>query len=383
MICGLGRPDRIGMLAIDLLEALGGGLVFLLARDHRGRGCRAPRRAARCSWCRRPTSRSRRAPSDARAQRQPGDARREPYLKPLSTCSSVKLLGRRVYITPKRKKRGRAAPQKMRGERQKPASVGLSAQERRNLQVVVISRRLGPLGDVEIDRGLGRRRPGARLGRDGNDVLRRRTRGGRLDGSAALPCGRRRRLGRREGAGNALEQVRRAALAGRPRGNRSRERLAGPHRRPGRRTTDAPVVLVDQRPLRRAAGAGAATGSTAPAARSARAPAAVQPARPATRPARDRGFGSAALRRRRRDRRSAIGPAPAQPGATAIGGADGATAAAPAACDRRHGRRTGAAAMGAGGGDRGGRHGDAADRRRDRAAERRLAGLHRPVHVER
>ena len=35
-----------------------------------------------------------------------------------------------------------------------------------------------------------------------------------------------------------------------PRGNRSRDRLAGPHGRLGRRTADAPVVLVDQRARR-------------------------------------------------------------------------------------------------------------------------------------
>ncbi len=33
---GLGRPDRIGMLAVDFFEALGGGLVILLAERIEG-----------------------------------------------------------------------------------------------------------------------------------------------------------------------------------------------------------------------------------------------------------------------------------------------------------------------------------------------------------
>ena len=33
---GLGRPDRVRVLAIDFLEALGGGLVFLLAESIEG-----------------------------------------------------------------------------------------------------------------------------------------------------------------------------------------------------------------------------------------------------------------------------------------------------------------------------------------------------------
>ena len=118
MISRLGRPHRIGVLAVDFLEALGGGLVFLLARGHRGRGCRGPRQAARHSSCLRPTtSRSRQAratPGRAPVRR----AHREPYLKPLSTCPSVKLLRRRVISRRGEKKRGRAAPRKMRGERQ-------------------------------------------------------------------------------------------------------------------------------------------------------------------------------------------------------------------------------------------------------------------------
>ena len=75
----LGRPHRIGMLAVDLLEALGGGLVLLLAQlieravvEHLDRlldigiGIVVRRTAA---------AEQRRQPS----QRQPGELRAGPY----------------------------------------------------------------------------------------------------------------------------------------------------------------------------------------------------------------------------------------------------------------------------------------------------------------
>ena len=127
------------------------------------------------------------------------------------------------YITPRRKKRGRAAPRKMRGERQnlrqlawrrRNAGICRSSSSRAGLARSVTSRL------IEAWAGAGRAR---RLGRNGDDIFRRRT---REPAARRPPRGCRQvvaRLGRREGAGDALEQVRRAALGGRPRGNRSRD----------------------------------------------------------------------------------------------------------------------------------------------------------------
>src|ERR1700754_1152008 len=81
-------------------------------------------------------------------------------------------LRRRGYITVGRKKEGPQGPSSDAWKTCRPTSVGLPAQERGNLQVIVISRRLGALGDVEIDRGLRRSGPRRGLGGHGHDILR-------------------------------------------------------------------------------------------------------------------------------------------------------------------------------------------------------------------
>src|SRR6185312_14866918 len=92
-------------------------------------------------------------------------ARDEPE-ETLSTCP-IREAGLRGLYHAKPKKRGAEAPQEDAWRTlHRPCSVGLTAQERRNLQVVVVARRLRALGDIEVHRrlrnrlrhGLGRHR---------------------------------------------------------------------------------------------------------------------------------------------------------------------------------------------------------------------------------
>ena len=86
----LGRPHRIGMLAVDFLEALGGGLVFLAAEIIEGAVVEHLDRLLGVGSCRRPTNQPQPAKRQRRdSQRQPGERAANRTLKPLSTCPSV------------------------------------------------------------------------------------------------------------------------------------------------------------------------------------------------------------------------------------------------------------------------------------------------------
>src|SRR5690242_21193733 len=95
-------------------------------------------------------------------------ARDEPE-ETLSTCP-IREAGLRGLYHAKPKKRGAEAPQEDAWRTlHRPCSVGLTTQERRNLQVVVIARWLCAFGDVEVHRRL-RDRLRPRLGCQRQDV---------------------------------------------------------------------------------------------------------------------------------------------------------------------------------------------------------------------